>query len=765
MSSSISNQIDLIIQARKNKLPEIEKQIDRINQAREGAKQMAVIKSSILNENGELNPKSPYYALFSESPEMIAGISGLSVVDFMDTSAELLEKYEELKTRFSRDYINIAVVGTARQGKSQFLKTVSGLDDRCIPAFTGGHCTGASSVIQNSPNNNVVAEIYFKTEAEIVEEVQGYLDNITNKRYSIGSISDVPHIDKSRINALIEEIEEHKKPVAVGQKNTLFHRFVDHFNDWYPLLGKQKITVTDENEIMTYVAQHNGKIKDRKEFYKFVAVKKAIIKKAFEYADTGKIRMIDTEGLGAVTTNTESNMIDTIKNESDAVIFFKRPEPGFLGEPTSDEHSVFGRLRAQFKDRMMDKWFAFLINHTSEVSPSIHENGQQCKEYFTYIENNRPIPTLKNAIVNVADRNTVIEEFLVPFLTGLTRNLSEIDAIYLSEAQPLAERAYASYEALCASLNRISKMRFSSANNIYYVGTLINRTYEKMINAIAKNHQEMEKNRNEVCEELSDQVTDIIDNMMSLIPPEKEIEAKCNETAATADELFRQYLDTVRNELTKKFIGVDTSLEMITNRFKNRIADYIISKDLGMLEIVMDGPADADSYHRLYSFAERKIDEEEYPQIKKAIEFLCEFEFGVRGFLMNKLRSNLYEISRTNPNVGRNLDFMDGSHSIYFNLMIKIRGIQDKLREEFIGFFTAPNEALFAISDEFFDRVYYSEGVRDEWRKLYSEYYMQLWGAELTAQAKNKEVAQLWLDNIEKVFSLNKMDNFILRTE
>ena len=132
---------------------------------------------------------------------------------------------------------------------------------------------------------------------------------------------------------------------------------------------------------------------------------------------------------------------------------------------------------------------------------------------------------------------------------------------------------------------------------------------------------------------------------------------------------------------------------------------------------------------------------------------------------MNKLRSNLYEISRTNPNVGRNLDFMDGSHSIYFNLMIKIRGIQDKLREEFIGFFTAPNEALFAISDEFFDRVYYSEGVRDEWRKLYSEYYMQLWGAELTAQAKNKEVAQLWLDNIEKVFSLNKMDNFILRTE
>ena len=133
---------------------------------------------------------------------------------------------------------------------------------------------------------------------------------------------------------------------------------------------------------------------------------------------------------------------------------------------------------------------------------------------------------------------------------------------------------------------------------------------------------------------------------------------------------------------------------------------------------------------------------------------------------MNKLRSNLYDISRANFNLLGDVNFMPQNgrwgNTIWFNLVDNLQNVHDKLQRELRQFFISPNEAFFAVSDEFYDRIYYSKGVKDEWRKLYSNYVMQLYGKELMANAANSQVAQRWIEDIENIEKLNRADSFVI---
>lgn len=76
-----------------------------------------------------------------------------------------------LKSRFSRDTLNIGVVGRARQGKSRMLQSLSGLSAVEIPDGDRLHCTGVRSIIMHNPNVEPYGEVWFHTERSFLDEV------------------------------------------------------------------------------------------------------------------------------------------------------------------------------------------------------------------------------------------------------------------------------------------------------------------------------------------------------------------------------------------------------------------------------------------------------------------------------------------------------------------------------------------------------------------------------------------------------------------
>ena len=767
-SREITQKIDEIIAARKARKSLLDKRIQDLDAAIAAAEEIDALRSSVVGEDGTLLPQSPYYDIFADNVKMLSIIGGISARPFIKDARELKNGYEALNARFQRDFINIAVVGPARQGKSRLLQSISGLDSRCIPAFDGDHCTGASSVVENSSNPHVRACITFKTQDDILAEVQAYLDTISNKTEHIYSVDDLPNYTLDRLKAMLQKVTEEKSD-ATAKMQTLYKRYVEHFDRWRGLIGREPVWLEDEDEIMTYVAQHDGKKLEEGEdpephrFYKFVGVKTARIEKAFTYSDAGKIRLVDTVGLGATDVDTNKKMLETIKTDSDAVVFFKFPDANTGGSPLDMELKVFDEVRALFEKKQMEKWFAFLLNHSKDdPDAKRYDNIATCKSYKEAMDAGKYLPAIMNQIVNVTDADEVRRDFLVPLLQALSNNLGEIDQLYVDEVTDLANRTWRAYDTLCKSVEGLVK--YSAGGNLTNdVYKLIRKTYDGdmtvQLRDLNRHYGEL---RNEKCEILCERIDHIVNGLMGHVPQEAAVQAYMDTHGVTSiAEVYKYFLDTARSNITQQFIEVDTSLEPIIVAFKNTITGILVEN--GRLGKILPPSSEGELFQWLHDFAEAHLESDS--QIRRAFEFLYAFDFSVRGSLMNKVRLSLYEISLANPNM-MNVTFNTATaKSVVFQLKVALKRVQDNLKGALRAFYMSPNEALFAVCDEFFERITTSEGVYDEWFALYSSFAGRIWSKELMASQKNGAAMETWTANIEQLQKYNRKDSFILNLE
>ena len=112
----------------------------------------------------------------AKDDELSMEFSGLSQV--MSDAAQYAGKLRALRSdiallqkRFSRDTLNIAVIGRARQGKSRLLQTITGLGKDEIPDGNLAFCTGVRSDIINDPTvETAYAKVNFLSEKEFMDE-------------------------------------------------------------------------------------------------------------------------------------------------------------------------------------------------------------------------------------------------------------------------------------------------------------------------------------------------------------------------------------------------------------------------------------------------------------------------------------------------------------------------------------------------------------------------------------------------------------------
>ena len=150
--------------------------IGKIAALRKVSDKVEALNSLIVAIRKELKAESGnYFKFLSSDPEALSKFNDVSCEEAQKKLKLLLEELERLKSRFSRKALRIAFIGVERQGKSTFLKTITGLDDRVIPAYSGNSCTGAVSVIHYSDEPLKVDVEYF-SEQEFLETVNKKLE-------------------------------------------------------------------------------------------------------------------------------------------------------------------------------------------------------------------------------------------------------------------------------------------------------------------------------------------------------------------------------------------------------------------------------------------------------------------------------------------------------------------------------------------------------------------------------------------------------------
>ena len=750
--SVITEQIDEIISKRKSKTCHIDEAISKLEKVNSCIAEINAIKSEVTSDN------SQYGTL---TAELKSRISGLSLNEYYQFSEKYMKELKRLKSRFERDELHISIVGRMRQGKSALIQTITGLNENVIPSSNGTACTGAKSLITNENTDKVAADITFYSEREMVDKINSYLHNIShNDDFFISSFSEISGIPLEKLRAdwgssaqsndYIDKLETYK----------------EHANDISSNLGKHSIRV-DENDIEKYVAQYSHADKNQK-FYNYLSVKTADIHCAFPYKDASKIKLLDTIGLEDTMLGVEEDMLKTVENDSDAIIYLRLPS-NTGADVDSQDKSFISKISETVSPEYSSEMLFWIINEKGD-------NKDICEAYFNKIKKT-DAKISEKIIVNCRDAKSVEDKLLKPILTKMKDRIQYVDDIIVKKANALGTAVFNECSKILSEINNLF-VGCASEDMLTEMLPLIRKLYDgKLLHGIRELFiSKYASLREEECYPLHESIENILNNIYDFIPDKNIIVDKyiCMGTS-NQHESLRMCNNIARLEIIDSFNALDIVLNDIVKGMKREVVE-IMANDAQLNKITAyDNNTDPDDW--IKRFISDITVTTQYPRIEKALNAFIDFNCSVKGFLIHEVRDTLYSIDQqlqTQPDpiesqYPHNEDIAD---EIICILKDHLYWISKKLRERISDISKVPNKALFAAIYDLYDRLAFEDrkkvvdksapdiSVKDEWEKLYRNNISKIWKDYYDEHMSNQNIVKNWRNVTEAFAEMNKSEYF-----
>lgn len=722
---TIREQIDRILAARKEKGKELEARLEAWKKLKESLYRGT---SSLVMESMDIKDdklREQYGRIFND-----VDASEVELLKIMD---QVVTAMGDGVKRFNRDYISIATVGKERQGKSQFLQSLGDLDDEIIPAYDATSCTGATSIICNAaemPKGSVRATITFRQPSELLDIVRpyimeidpAYLNNYPLKFEDIGYI---------RLNYLASKVEKGNANQATALKHLT--NIVRHFSEIQELFGSSPISLTDPQLIKTYVAQNNGKDVDSPEaefYYKYLAVARADIYCPF-FVDIGRVHLVDTVGIGDTKYGIEDMMLNTVDRECDAAIVVTRPISGVQ----ESDIELYNSLRDKFRDRDTGLWLFYLVNHYRG------QNDKTVQSFLNGITESK-FSVAGSSVVDVSDQDAVRDDFTIPVLNTLMKNMDAIDGAYLKSVYAKEAAAKEKLRAFLAKLPALSPVNTHGLLGME-AAEKGKRCFNRMTAELSETMHHWSLEREKPNTKLWNSVQAILNNLDNIVPTPEKIKAIVNSTGLlTGEDAWEKMLHYVRNEITDRFIAIDDVLEEETRQFKCSLVRTLYQELRQLSSNEADGGSqdeDCDMIEWLKTMMDEILTgNEKYAQIRKGFDFLYRFEFNTRAQLIQEVRRQMYIINPLCAEYAKpTITFQRSNceNAIHFYLTSRMSVIEDELRYHLAKLYRTPNQAFYAAAEEFYDRLTfaidlsggYLISMADVWGAFFQEFSSKLW--------------------------------------
>lgn len=775
---AIKDKIDIILQKRHEKAKQLIQRKEEILQLRD------FLESS----KNELNRKAWNIENEEMKKQYTDFFRKIDTTEIRQTSEDLADAIDAAVQRFSRDYLSIATVGKERQGKSCLLQSIGGfgtsknreIGNKVIPAFDAGSCTGAVSVIWNDPEmaepgasddrkKRVRAVISFRSREDFLNIVKGYIIQIDPDYLNRNPLryEGISRIDLQALGRCVNE------DFGNVEKNNAFiylRRIVDAFGEIRGLCDSAPLVISDPDEIQSYVAMNNGKIISdpaRQDFMKYLTVSRADIYCAF-FSDVGKVRLVDTVGIGTTQNGAIEAMLDAVEQESDAVIVVTRPDMAGI---QMVDIQLYHLLRTRFQKRDISKWLFYLINKISTGT----NNNEKTVGLFLKDIIDRGFAVAGAGIIDSSDQASVQDRFMIPLLEKLIENLDEIDSIFLENIRKTEEdfdNAVSRFRRnLPAALPRINIGGIAGQKALIRGQRFYNEKLGPHLYSIV---HEMSKIKDVTDDNtlLWRNIEPLLSKLDSFIPSPEEIDSILrNNGTITPAALWELMLHNVRTSITDCFLGIDNALEKDIRKFKNSLVEplYQELRSLTDDDDSVDQNEQSDMVEWLKSMMDTVLNSsanaDYYKQIRKGFEFLYDFRFNTRLQLIPEVRRQLYIINPiceeyAQPECG--FTYENCGNEIHFYLTSRLAVIEDELRYHLRKLYSTPNRALYSAAEEFYDRLIFASerkgskltNMSEVWGRFFQEYSEKLCTDDLDVYNNVNDI----IDSYNKM--LNSADEF-----
>ncbi|AUT02078.1 hypothetical protein CLI64_17745 [Nostoc sp. CENA543] len=675
-------------------------------------------------------------------------ISGkLQAIDFAKIQLSLvaeLEALSKLKARFSRNTLNIGVIGRARQGKSRLLQSLTKLTAAEIPDGSGEHCTGVRSTIYHNPAFETYGEVTFHTERSFLDEVIApYYEQLKlgAKPITLGEFATqpLPSLPSNFAGAEGGAKYEHLRG---------YHKNIDKYRHLFREISPRRIS---RDEIRAYVAQDN--LEGERIYFNYVAVKDVKIVCKFPNDDVGQIALVDLPGLGDTGIGDEERMVKTIGQEVDAVLFVRMPKPSgdFWGDV---DVKLYDTARSALTDLPIEQWSFMVLNRTDRGS-NYGDNASNC-ERLTQSITDKHIKLVECITANCADPDEANNKVLDRVVDYLATEITSLDKKYASSCQERLEQLQSAIDAeLDKAKNALGQPIQSAETSRFEV--LFKQLWEQLTTGLEILLKELSKQIDKHDRDFKEAVEAAIKACYedTKLPSSIEgIEVRRN-VSNSYETAYNEYLNEIRAHISKHFLTLDEGLKNSLNRVKSQVAQVLIEKgNLGGLTEVRG----ADFVQAIAKLLPDDLIGDGQPcRIKFGFQILAEFELSYRGMIQHRIRKCLNDLSPDtktlklppNPNAQQ---VMSNLKALHGEAVYQCETALDELLCE-------PSQAGFAIVEEFLDRVLRADEVEIEWRIFLREERAAIWPDEFELLGERTRLRREWLEAIEKVAIANQLDS------
>ncbi len=665
----------------------------------------------------------------------------LQVLNFNAIASDIqteLFALDKLKCRMNRDTLNVGVIGRARQGKSRFLQSLTGLTTAEIPDGDRQHCTGVRSTIYHSPHLDTHGEVYFYSERDFIENVLSpYYDklHLSPKPVTLDAFanSDLPGLPAELKSAEFQAMYGH------------LQRYYQHLPNYRHLIGAASPRQIRKEEIRQYVAQDTQD--GERVFFNYLAVKEVKIICQFPHTEIGQVALVDMPGLGDTGIGDEERLVKALGQDVDAVIFVRMPKSS--GDYWADyDVKLYDTAHSALVDLPIHLWSFLVLNRTDQDSKN-GDNWHNCQD----LANSRAeshIDVVQHVIANCASSEEA-GQVLDQVLSYLKENIAALDKRYATLRQESLKKLQS---AIAVELDKAKKALSQAGKSESWFPQfleLFNQVWEDLTNGLEDLLQELREFRDMQDDNFKQHVQTALQTCREHpgLPTEVEIKTRRNEVGGY-DIAYNQYLNEVRAHLSKQFLFLDEGLKQSVEKLKLKVARVLIEQGkLGKLTLVRD----AEFLSEIAVLIPDTLS-----QLKLGFTILADFEISYRGLIQHRIRQHLDDLTPDDKslflsNSPSPQEVLSCLTSLQAEAVYKCETVLDDLLAE-------PNQAAFAIVEEFIDRVLRAKGVKNDWQIFLEEMRSQVWSNEFEELSDRTRTRREWLDLVDNATHQNQVSAF-----
>jgi hypothetical protein len=710
MSNNRAERITSIIEKRRPLVVQIERVLENLKTLDEAARDFEVTRDQIS----------------ALADEEVRGM--LRDVDFGTIRVRINDEVQaltRLKTRFSRNTLNIGVVGRARQGKSRMLQSLSGLSALEIPDGDGLHCTGVRSIITHNPIVEPYGEVWFHTE-------RSFLDEVIAPYYGPELLNTIPPstLQEFVANPLPPQPESPYRQTELSEKYNKLVAYKENLGKYRDLLSEPSPRRIPMQLVREYVAQRD--LSGETLFYNYIAVREVKIVCSFPKQDLGSIALVDMPGLGDTGIGDEQRLVKTLGEDVDVAVFVRMPRT--LGDYWADvDVTLYDTAsRALASDLPLERWAFLVLNHTVSGAPQ-DDNIKNCDNLIR--TKPEKMGFVKSLIANCASPDETNEIVLEELIRHLAEKIAELDAVYASSCQ---DRLHLIQQAVVAVLEKARQVlgpATSSGGDHPLFVKLFNQVWNDLTVGLTRLVDELRDRRGEAHPGLEEGLQAVLSECRrdTGVPTLEEI-ARRRDMRGSYLIAYHEYLHEIRTHLSRKFLALDGSLKTLLDGTRSRVAQVLL--DTGRLQ-----PLSASKNTRFLAEAATTVPDS-MPKIKLGLTVLAGFELSYRGFIQHRVREHLDILT---PDVTAVHASTTPSAEEIHAMLESLHGeALYEVQSAFDGWLSEPSQVTFAIVEEFVDQVLRSDGAHDEWRNLYQELRSEIWPREFERFETHSRVRRQW---------------------